>query len=272
MSPTPSRSASARHGFTLVELLVCIAIIAMLVSLLLPALAKARQAGRNVQCLANLRGIGMATSNYISDNRDKLPLAATWIDGITRTKGLPGVMFEGGYVTPGRNYSTPLFTCPELGGNTALHNGTPRADTKGRFAYSSLRSLRNVEEDVELSHYPWTRLGGQQNYWSSGGSQPRDTYEKSWINKRDGYNGPYHTSEIKRPSAIVYAGDMRLIGDNATKNVAIALFLGAGQFYPNGSSQPSTKRIHGEWANMLYGDGHALSLSRNLTAADLKVD
>lgn len=62
--------ARFRPAFTLVEVLVVIAIVAMLVSVLLPAIGKARSAGRSVACLSNSRSIAIAMSMYASDDDD----------------------------------------------------------------------------------------------------------------------------------------------------------------------------------------------------------
>jgi prepilin-type N-terminal cleavage/methylation domain-containing protein/prepilin-type processing-associated H-X9-DG protein len=66
-----------RKAFTLVELLVVIGIIAVLISLLLPALNRAREHARRLQCLSNLRQLALATFAYTNNNRGRFPAPGT---------------------------------------------------------------------------------------------------------------------------------------------------------------------------------------------------
>jgi len=60
-------------GFTLVELLVVIGIIAVLISLLLPALNRAQDAGRSIQCQSNMRQVGVAITLHAQNHRNQMP-------------------------------------------------------------------------------------------------------------------------------------------------------------------------------------------------------
>ena len=70
-----ARTNRCQYGFTLVELLVVIGIIAVLVSLLLPSLNKARESSRKVACASNMRSIGQGILMYTNANKGVLPFA-----------------------------------------------------------------------------------------------------------------------------------------------------------------------------------------------------
>jgi prepilin-type N-terminal cleavage/methylation domain-containing protein/prepilin-type processing-associated H-X9-DG protein len=112
-------ASSARRAFTLVELLVVIGIIALLISILLPALSRARESAKTVTCLSNLRQMGQAAMNYASSNSGIWPPCAWW-DGApgTESESWPNVLVNAGFlnapdVAKGQSpISKSVFYCP----------------------------------------------------------------------------------------------------------------------------------------------------------------
>lgn len=107
-----------RHGFTLVELLVVIGIIALLISMLLPALKKAREHAMVVTCLSNERQMMLATLLYVHDNKGFFPSVRVVID--------PTAPRWAGMIKPYMK-NDDIFFCPvELSGgrqNNYIANG-----------------------------------------------------------------------------------------------------------------------------------------------------
>jgi prepilin-type processing-associated H-X9-DG protein/prepilin-type N-terminal cleavage/methylation domain-containing protein len=146
ITSTTRRSASTRNfkrrasgGFTLVELLVVIGIIAVLISVLLPALSRARQSGNQVKCMANMRSLGTALQMYASEQKGFLPYGfirkgapirpappppapstydgedGDWTTSIVYIIGKKqGIGYSQDTVTSGDPRTRAVFLCPEV--------------------------------------------------------------------------------------------------------------------------------------------------------------
>ncbi|MSR59241.1 MAG: DUF1559 domain-containing protein [Planctomycetaceae bacterium] len=122
-----------RRGFTLIELLVVISIIAVLMSLILPAVQSSREAARRAQCQSNIRNVMLATTNFASGRNSGIPRLDE--NGFNWPVSLLGYLDKGDIVTQAstldmanqeilyRSLAIEVFGCPDATSNFKLPGG-----------------------------------------------------------------------------------------------------------------------------------------------------
>lgn len=104
----------SRRGFTLVELLVVIGIVSLLITILMPALSRARQAAVRVTCASNQRQVLLAAFQYANDNRQTFPKTdPTWLYRIKTAADQPvgiGLLVHKGYL---KTTDGQVMFCPD---------------------------------------------------------------------------------------------------------------------------------------------------------------
>lgn len=169
-----------RRGFTLVELLVVIGIIALLMSILLPALNKARESARQVKCANNMRNIWYACIMYANENKDVLPIPPRIENSVVAGQALSdnlaivldtmgvydydlGALWP--YVSKSHIARQEVFQCPtDLDSFRAVMKGTvnTQASYERNFTYSwnaMLRGSDNANDSPPYSKATGIKLG-----------------------------------------------------------------------------------------------------------------
>lgn len=213
--------ASMRNGFTLVEVLVVLAIVALLSAILYPAFSSAREKTRQSACISNIKSIGQAVKMYSLDNDRKIP------DRVEGTRSWAGVLKDGRYVG---SYS--LFRCPSDTRDTLLPDlkligdkdnlaqisynyasSGSRRDNNGVLLSSDPNQFVNQNQPgdgIALSNYDDTAFGGVHpplpfcgkygpDDSKSAGSDHKGAY---FVLYRDGQGARYRNNAADAPTSV----------------------------------------------------------------------
>ena len=227
--------------FTLIELLIVVAIIGILGALLLPALNKAREKARGIQCVSNLKQLGIGINLYSDGSEGFFPVMmksgsyyTTWslflgyryydING----NALPGFPLAG-------NLGEKLFHCP----STASGGGSRHLFTYGILKYGDSGVMQNAASQQEfISNFGdvWRRLSADSKF--------------------------YQFNRAKRPvvSPLIADSGYSVAAADSLRKGAAAVKLDSDE---NGAA---VKLWHNQNGNLLYFDGHVESRSRTQLA------
>ena len=255
------RSHSTCRGFTLVELLVVIGIIAVMIALLLPALNRAREQANAVKCLSNLRQLGQAFVMYSENNKGYVIPSYT----MTGVAGGPTVPLEGWapildrdkYIAGDREMNRSVFTCPSTLNiapfEFAAQTGTDPGNPKGYMDWPCIRSGTTVAPTT-IPQRGFDRII-RVGYWINAdnpiGSATvvvPDRFYTSSVGYGPGTNGLFlnhtKTARFRKPSRLIVLADGVYAGRQSDSRIGTTNSR-VGYRHPK------------QMANVCFADGHA---------------
>jgi prepilin-type N-terminal cleavage/methylation domain-containing protein len=198
------------RAFTLVELLVVIGIIAILISILLPVLSKAREQSNKTKCLSNLRALGQAMYLYAANHKDRLPNCnppGAAVSSVGADRALMGL--ANNYVrSPGAFFCPSDTNVPP----TQIVTAVPQIADSARVSYDfysiywlpeygpKLANLKNAPLAWDVGLDPSQAVNPDQNHGPLGGNVVHSDGHAAWQDAKlwDRGNWPHPAHENYR--------------------------------------------------------------------------
>ncbi len=281
------RTPQGRDGFTLIELIVVIAIVTLVAALLIPAVQLARQSARGAQCKTNLRSIGTACAVHLEtcgryptngwgsmwmgnpDRSDGLRQPGGWIYNITPYADL-SLVHEIGVGSPDKyaelarvkGYMVPLFFCPSrrkpttYPGSEESHNAqTPPLVAKTDYAGNG---------GTWVAYGPGADAGCQNRYpnctWRMTQPAANWTTSEAGDNTRANFNGIFGLMAQTKPAHIR--------DGNATTFLVGEKYLDPKQYRKDGDTSDNNSMFQGHDADIVRWCGSALEPKQDTAGED----
>ncbi len=213
------------RGFTLVELLVVVAIIALLLALALPGLARAHKAARVAGCASNLRQIGVGWMGYLNDHEQKFPY----------------VLFSNMQWFYGGKHPSMMRIGPELKHRPL----NPYVDLAERGSHGSRVFACTEDREIieHINHRSMTEGHSSWDFYGNSYMLNPAMIEKTTVSQRNG--------------RIVLTRSQRPLSD-VTLNHSLVLLAGDAQWFPSALNRPVDAQFHNthDQMNVLFLDGH----------------
>ena len=259
-----STKRQPRRGFTLIELLVVISIIAVLVSLIAPAVQSARRAARKLECLNNMRNVGLAMQNFASGTGGTLPYLTNDIP--VTVGGNSGFIYGAGW---------PMALLPALDATAILKNVKNNATTSSTSAPYSF--VVGSGENIWLPVFTcpddtdsYRRPGGL-SYVVNAGFIPNSIWGNSTtINPSTAGEGAH----IQQPYIIDWTGNGHITPDGTLANATAtpldptvqAMEVATGVFFRATGAGTNSFQPSMDYISTGDGTSYTLMITENLNA------